>query len=246
MSFQVCPVDDAVDWPELGRCLHTSYTLPTPEPMFRFFRPVFDDSPEGIARVIERGTAALKSMHESATNSLWYKVVDNDTGRIIAGACFRIFHGKPFDHEEEKVHAAWPVGGQRDFVTAAGRIKEAPHKTLFNRPHVFVNVIFTHPDYRKKGMAGLLLEKGISKARDLNYPMWLDSFPLARRTYESYGFHTASSGEIDIQPSRPNGVDPDEWKRAENYLLPLKFWPMWRPADGPYVEELILIASRSR
>ena len=77
----------------------------------------------------------------------------------------------------------------------------------------------------------MLLRWGISKAEELHLPMWLDAFPFARELYTRYGFHLVD-GELDPRPKRPKDAD-DGWKRMEQQFSDLRFWPMWRPADGP-------------
>ena len=135
MTLKMEPLDDPVDWPELGQCLHEAYTNP-PQPIYRFLRPMFDTSPEGIAQSIEHYTAQMRKGHQPESGSYWFKVVDTESGRIVSGCWWKIYHKNPFDKVKSSQHTAWPEGGQREFASAAINKLSAVRQTLFNRPHI--------------------------------------------------------------------------------------------------------------
>ena len=135
MPLKMEPLDESVDWPEVGQCLHVSYTDP-PQTGYRIIRPMFDISPEGIAQSVERYTEQMQGSQKPEEGSIWFKVVDTDSGCIVAGCWWEIFEKNPFEKIQHSQQSAWPEGGQRDFATAAMNNVRNVRQTLFSRPHV--------------------------------------------------------------------------------------------------------------
>lgn len=68
--------------------------------------------------------------------SYWQKVVDTKTGKIVAGALWKICPTNPSE-ECGHLEAYWfPEGGKREFVTKAIEQFEAPRARMGRRPQV--------------------------------------------------------------------------------------------------------------
>ncbi|KAL9117182.1 MAG: hypothetical protein Q9187_006287 [Circinaria calcarea] len=103
---------------------------------------------------------------------------------------------------------------------------------MAQRPQVFLNIIFTHPDYRRMGAGDLILQWGIAKAGEMDVEMWLDATVYGVPLYKKHGFVVVNENNL-----HPHTADPDEdWKRIEAELLPITMWQMWRPTGGNYQE----------
>ena len=95
-----------------------------------------------------------------------------------------------------------------------------------------MNIIFTHPDYRRKGAADLIMQWGTQKADEMGLEMWLDATVYGRPLYTKHGFVYINKNRL-----RPETDQPDEdWERIERELLPMTLWQMWRPSGGKYEE----------
>ncbi|KAF4545992.1 GNAT family protein [Lasiodiplodia theobromae] len=53
------------------------------------------------------------------------------------------------------------------------------------KPHVLLNRLYTHPDYRSRGCASALVRNGCEMADRLFLPVWVESSPVAERLYLS-------------------------------------------------------------
>jgi GNAT superfamily N-acetyltransferase len=93
-----------------------------------------------------------------------------------------------------------------------------------------LNIIFTHPDYRRRGVAELLLEWGIKRADELGLEIWLDSTVYGVPLYKKHGFQVVKENNINPQTENPD----DDWRKIEEDLLPITLWSMWRPIRGEY------------
>lgn len=94
--------------------------------------------------------------------------------------------------------------------------------------------VFTHPDYRRQGVAQKILDWGIKKADELGLEIFLEATPPSKPLFEKQGFVV-----IKENITTPETDDPDDakrWKEMEEKVGPLNFWLMWRPVGGNYEE----------
>ena len=95
-----------------------------------------------------------------------------------------------------------------------------------------LNIMFTHPEYRGRGVGDLLMAWGVRKADDLGYEMWLNASELGLHLYKKHGFVVVEQGS----PSPPaEGLSP-EWTEMRDRFQVGPVWLMWRPVGGSYVE----------
>jgi GNAT superfamily N-acetyltransferase len=247
MPFKLEEVDTTLDFPELIACEWESYEDPY-QPFFRLFCPIHGDGVDARAESLKECTARQLSWHESDPTSFWQKVVDTESGKIVGGALWKICLENPFEHPDEHSEVYWyPEDSTREFVGQALEQFDAPRARLARRPQVCMllsgprylqpncidsgsdlNIIFTHPNYRRQGVGEIMLEWGIKKAKELGVEMWLDATPYGRPLYEKFGFKVANENRL-----QPRTDTPDEkWEKIEKELLPITFWQMWLPKDG--------------
>lgn len=101
--------------------------------------------------------------------------------------------------------------------------------TILNVKSV-LNIIFTHPDFRRRGVGDLFLEWGTKKAEELGVEMWLDATIHGVPLYKKHGFEVVSENNLNPQTETPD----DEWRKIKEELMPMNFWVMWRPVGGKY------------
>lgn len=145
MTFKLEDINPATDFAELIECEWISYEKPL-QPFFRLFCPIIGDGPNARQDSMKESTARQLEWHNSDPTSLWHKVVDVDTGKIIAAALWKICPSNPFEHPDDHSEAYWfPEGGQRDFVTKCLERFEAPRARMAQRPQVCKCLILNIP-----------------------------------------------------------------------------------------------------
>jgi len=231
MPFKLSEVTPT-DFPELISCEWISYETPS-QTFFRLFCPIIGDSPTAREESLKESTTRQLEWHESDPTSYWHKVVDIDTGEIIAAALWKICPTNPFEHEDDHSEAYWfPEGGQRDFVTKCLELFDAPRKRMGSRPQVYLNIIYTHPDYRRQGAADMIMEWGIKKAAEMGVEMWLDATIYGIPLYEKHGFVVVNENNfVPVEEGRDG-----EWDKIKRELVPMTMWQMWRPKEGRFEE----------
>ena len=95
-----------------------------------------------------------------------------------------------------------------------------------------LNIIFTHPHYRRKGAGDLIMQWGLKKADEMGVEMWLDATVYGIPLYKKYGFRIVHENTLHPKTDKPN----DEWKKIEGELKTMTMWQMWRPIGGKFEE----------
>jgi len=135
MPLKLEEVDVDADFKELIACEWESYENPL-QSFFRLFCPIRGDGPHAREESLAECTERQLEWHRSDPTSYWQKVVDTTTGKIIAGALWKICPTNPFEHPEQEDATWFPEGGQRDFVNQALERFGAPRATMGQRPQV--------------------------------------------------------------------------------------------------------------
>ncbi|KAI9645891.1 hypothetical protein NHQ30_005328 [Ciborinia camelliae] len=225
MPFQLLDVNPSTDFPELIECEWTSYENP-PQSFFRLFCPIIGSRATARADSLQECTARQLEWHESDPTSYWQKVIDTESGKIVGAALWKICPTNPFEHEEDHSEAYWfPEGGQRDFVTRSLQRFDAPREKLAPRSQVYLNIIYTHPSYRRRGIASMMMEWGKQKADEMGVEMWLDATVYGVPVYKKHGFSVVNENNLVPEPV---GEPDEEWKKIEKELGPMSMWQMVR------------------
>ena len=264
MLFRLADVDtDDDDFGELIACLWESFDRPY-QPFYRLYCPMLGTGPTARAEALQESTQHFRDWHRDDPASYWQKVTDVDTGKIVAGALWKIYKSNPFEKPEDYEPYWYPEGSRRDFVRQAIKQFSFPRSQFAQRPQICtsvldfffislspldvscesswkfqtvnakvdLNILFVHPDFRRKGIGEMMLESGINQADELGVEMWLDATACGVPLYKQHGFQVASENKLCPQTERPD----DEWKKIEQELMPLSMWPMWRPRGGKYMD----------
>ncbi|PVI07446.1 acetyltransferas-like protein [Periconia macrospinosa] len=221
MSFQLGEVDLDKDFGEVIRCLWEAHEEPF-QPLYRLYCPTFDEDREAS---IKESTERFLEWHRHDPQSRWLKVTDTSTGKIVGGAWYKIYSENPFLHEEDEVAYWYPDDSTRDYVTQAIEQMDRPRKEKATNPQVFLNILCTHPDYRRKGIGAMLLEWGLEVAKDKNVEFWLNSTPVGKPLYERYGFEVVERNTLVPRTDHPD----DNWKKIEKEMEDVVFWTMYMP-----------------
>ena len=78
-----------------------------------------------------------------------------------------------------------------------------PPGDLNDNESLVLNVMFTHPDYRNHGAAGLLVQWGTEQAGRLGIEAYVKGTCLGRSVYERYGFVMMHIAELEFRNESP-------------------------------------------
>ncbi|KAJ8067125.1 hypothetical protein OCU04_004500 [Sclerotinia nivalis] len=227
MTLELQTVDPEVDFPAIARGMFDSYENP-PQRFFHVFFPIHGTSEEARENAIDEAATRLKLWHTHDPSSYWQKVVDTETGKIAGGALWKIHKENPFANPPPSTVTWFPDDSSREFAAQAVQTHSGPRSRAAQKPHIYLFIIFTHPEYRRKGVGQQFMNWGMKKADELGYEFFLEATPYGRPLYEANGFVY-----VEEYVNHPQTDTPDEkWKEIEQKVGPFTFWLMRRPLGG--------------
>ncbi|KAF5676112.1 GNAT family acetyltransferase acetyltransferase [Fusarium heterosporum] len=231
MPFKLVKVNTATDFEELIACQWAAHENPF-QPFFRMFCPLQGEGPSAHADSLRESTKLQLQWHNGDPTSHWRKVV-NDDGKIVGGCLWKICPTNPFESVEDHSCAYWqPEGERREYISQALKQFDAPRARMGTRPQVYVNIVFTHPEYRRQGVANEIMNWSKKKADEMGVELWLDATEQGMPVYEKHGFTV-----VNVNTLRPMKENPgEEWNKVKEELGTMTFRQMWRPAGSDYQE----------
>jgi len=227
MPLKLLEMQDESEFPAVIQAEWEAFETPYCHLLPLFF-PTHGMKPDARTEAMKAGCERQTHWFKGDPTSRWVKVIDTETGRVAGGALWHVFTENPYAKPDDEEISWWAKGEDREMATLLFSQFLTPRMTYMAKPHVFLDILFTHPDYRRRGVGRLLMDYGVQKADELNLEAYIDSTDIGKLLYEKYGFIAAEG--IPFDPSRP---DPSErWQQLEKILLPFTFYPMWRPAAG--------------
>jgi hypothetical protein len=135
MPLQLVDLDTQRDWSELAQAMLESYEEPK-QSLYDLFFPVLGKGPGARDAALKDHAARLQEWDEHDPDGFWHKVVDPDSGAMVAAALWRLHHENPFTEHEDHTADYYPEGSQREFVTEAIEIFNEPRSRMGQRPHL--------------------------------------------------------------------------------------------------------------
>ncbi|KAI1264050.1 acyl-CoA N-acyltransferase [Xylariaceae sp. FL1019] len=242
MPLELQEIDVKKDFPTLAKCLYESYE----EPLQRFFHvwfPIFGSDQKARQDSLDEAAKRLAAWHAEDPTSHWRKVIDTDTGEIAGASLWNIHHENPFAQPHDMEVTWFPNNGARRFAEQMIELHNEPRSLLGQRPQVYLFIIFTHPDYRRRGVGQQLMSWGMKQADEMGVEMFLDATPLGKALYDANGFQLLKDNLIVPHSDTPDAA----WKEVEEKVGgPIPFSLMWRPIGGKYDGESIAIPPNSQ
>ena len=114
MTFELLEVDLDKEWDELFACEWAAWMDPR-QSIWELTFPVLGSGPTAEAEAIRINSARQLQGIKADPLSRWMKVVDTDTGKIVAGALWKFYDSNPYRAPLEEPDATWlPEGELKD------------------------------------------------------------------------------------------------------------------------------------
>ncbi|KAK6429086.1 hypothetical protein LTR95_014766 [Oleoguttula sp. CCFEE 5521] len=135
----------------------------------------------------------IKAMSEDPAD-IWIKVTDPETGKIIAGADWKVYMSVPQLDAEHM--PPWLEGKEaeesREFIK---KMSEGRWKAMDGKPYIYLHICYTDDAYRRRGAGGMMLKWGCDLADQLSLPGYIEASPEGSHLYRAFGFYDA--GKIE-------------------------------------------------
>lgn len=222
------------DFTELISCLRAVFTSPG-TPLWPLSSADYRPDPALQQVTLEETTNRLLTWHQHDPTSHWLKIVDDESGKIVGGGRWALYEngsGNPYEGHGEMEATWFEEGDRRDLASGCLNQFLGTSARLMNRPHAFLNILFTHPDYRRKGVASLIMKWGLEHADRLELESYIEATKEGKPCYEAFGFGVLETNELRTRERRGEGETGEELREAEKALVPFRWWRMYRPAKA--------------
>ncbi|KAI7150838.1 hypothetical protein KC316_g15515 [Hortaea werneckii] len=129
----------------------------------------------------------LKEVREDPF-TIWLKVVDRATSKIVAGSQWKVFPSFGPACADDKP-AEWLEGKDLTKATQILEKMNAARRAANPNGYVHLHICFTHPNYRRKGAGGMMMNWGCNVADALMLPSWIEASPEGNFLYKRFGFY---------------------------------------------------------
>lgn len=83
----------------------------------------------------------------------------------------------------------------------AQAVHQRPKKYFaeFGKKQIYLSILMTHPDFRRRGAGTMLAEWGIRYAEDRSWPVTVLASPMGKLLYEHLGFITIATKVVQVK-----------------------------------------------
>lgn len=134
---------------------------------------------------------------ETLADLRWRMAIERDESIITREEYITAYHEVVRDELARGRYLAWlaEVNGQPVACTVLIWWPMPPNLDELQRRRGYVSSVFTHPDFRRLGLARTLMEMLIAQAREIHITkLLLNSSTMGRSLYESLGFVVPERG----------------------------------------------------
>jgi hypothetical protein len=91
-----------------------------------------------------------------------------------------------------------------------------------------LEIMFTHPEHRRRGAGTILMDWGVKLADQLGLESFIQASEMGKLLYLRHGYLVLE--ESNYKPELEEKDKSDEWKMLEKKVGPMFNCVMWRPA----------------
>ncbi|KMK56602.1 GNAT family acetyltransferase [Aspergillus fumigatus Z5] len=199
MPFELLPADPT-DSPALTTVFLSAFSSP-------FNQRLFPRTPDVITYWTAQFTSFINNPHKAVL-----KITDSEDGSIVAFAVWQLpVPSSPEDvhlkhsHSPSHSHAhaqagdehPYPVSSDRELCEVFfGGMEEMKKRIMGSRPHYYLEMLGTRPEYAGHGLASKLLQWGLERADEVGLETYLSASPAGRPLYEKFGFRVVEEREV--------------------------------------------------
>ncbi|ORY06770.1 acyl-CoA N-acyltransferase [Clohesyomyces aquaticus] len=148
----------------------------------------------------EKRAAKLIEERKEDPSCIFTKAVDEETGELIAFSKWHIYETAALAAAAEKsvnIRPGMNVEACTMFFSGLAKRKK---ETMGNKPHIYLHLLHTDPDFQKRGAGRALLRWGTTKADTVGLPVYLESSPAGHPFYLKHEFADIDRFDLDLRP----------------------------------------------
>ncbi|KAK5171300.1 uncharacterized protein LTR77_004444 [Saxophila tyrrhenica] len=131
-------------------------------------------------------------------NDIWLKVVDRESAKIIAASNWKVYVNGITNGGVGDRPPPWLEREQFELSERYCKEVKEYRAKAFSGPFIHLHICFTHPEYRRRGAGGLMLQWGCDVADKLGLPGWIEASKEGNFLYKAFGFYDYETIESDL------------------------------------------------
>ncbi|KAL8789430.1 MAG: hypothetical protein Q9213_001187 [Squamulea squamosa] len=148
---------------------------------------------------------------KTLTGSVMHKVVDTDTGKLVAYARWKYPYTLTPEQQAEKdkldLGRSYPPGTNEElYEQFFGRIDTLRQKYLDEEKEYFLHILIVSPEYQRKGLGTMLIREGLAAADRDNARTYIEASPKGLGLYKKHGWKEVDEIVMDMRPHGGTGM----------------------------------------
>ncbi|KAF1933437.1 acyl-CoA N-acyltransferase [Didymella exigua CBS 183.55] len=142
----------------------------------------------------------LIQMREDDSTAIYMQAIDKASGRMIASSKWHIYKTPKETNIPSKKMEFGSGTNPEACIAFFGAIEERKKETMGDRPHIYLHMLHTDPEFQGYGAGSALIDWGKQKADELGLPIYLESSIVGHGFYKKHGFKDIEVMDIDLSP----------------------------------------------
>ncbi|USP79035.1 glycoside hydrolase family 92 protein [Curvularia clavata] len=130
----------------------------------------------------------------------YLQAYDDAAGKMVAFAKWHIFETSASVAASTRPLVFGPGRNVEACQLFFGGMAERKEAIMGKKPHVYLSLLHTDPEFQGRGAGSLLLDWGKKKADELGLPIYLESSTAGHRLYQKHGFEDVEIFQADFTP----------------------------------------------
>ncbi|KAF2630210.1 acyl-CoA N-acyltransferase [Macroventuria anomochaeta] len=189
MSIIVCPVSDTE--------LHRACMIEAAAYADNDLNPILFPGPFPPDSQQKRVDQLIQMRKEDPT-ATYLQAIDQASGRMIASAKWHIYRTPEETEIPIRKLKFGPGTNPEACKKFFGGMMERKKEIVGSRPHLYLHMLHTDPEYQRRGAGSALMEWGKQKADELDLPIYLESSTKGYGFYQKHGFKDVEVLDIDF------------------------------------------------
>ncbi|KAL9629199.1 MAG: hypothetical protein Q9204_005410 [Flavoplaca sp. TL-2023a] len=204
MAFKVLPAEVS-DIPDIVAVHQASWVN---DPIIGRLMPDVDPK---VKYDYDLGYYKNKFETKALSGSVMHKVVETETGKLVAFAKWKYPYSLTPEQQAEKarldLNRSYPPGtNEQLYEQFFGRLDTLRKKYLDEEKDYFLHLLIVLPSYQRQGLGTMLIREGLAAADRDNARTYIEASPMGLGLYKKFGWKEIDDIVIDMRPHGGTGI----------------------------------------
>ncbi|CAO2649612.1 Nn.00g069970.m01.CDS01 [Neocucurbitaria sp. VM-36] len=137
-------------------------------------------------------------MRKDDPTAVYIQAFDEETGKMIAFAKWHIYETSEAASRPSKPQEFGAGRNKEACMLLYGGVAKRKEELMGGKPHLYLHMLQTDPEFQGRGAGGMLIDWGTKKADELGLPVYLESSAKGYHFYKKRGFEDIEFFKVDL------------------------------------------------